>query len=300
MKNKIIGLALFQLLVLTSCKEEDLGASPQKISTVAGKTGDVVITTTDVSGLLDGTGKVQSSLLPTGISSVTMSGDVTSASNTSIISRLKGILVTITSLTTNDVLQYDGTNWVNAQISYQQYAGEIITFAGTTCPTGTLLADGAVYARTLEPNLFAAIGCAHGCTTGTTFSVPDLRGRFIRYMDSGTGRDPDAGSRTLAAAGGNTGNNIGTLQGHAFASHTHTQQPHGHNVLGANSTPAGIADPTSRGLAGYQTTTGYILNSPALGTPYIEQTTAVNDSTGGNETRPINVYMLPCIRRYNR
>ena len=43
--------------------------------------------------------------------------------------------------------------------------------------------------------------------------TPDLRGRFVRGVDSGAGQDPDAAKRTASALGGNTGDRVGSFQG---------------------------------------------------------------------------------------
>ena len=59
----------------------------------------------------------------------------------------------------------------------------------------------------------AAIGKAWGSATTFTFTVPDLRGRFLRGVDGGAGNDPDRNSRGAINPGGNTGDNVGSLQG---------------------------------------------------------------------------------------
>lgn len=100
-------------------------------------------------------------------------------------------------------------------------SGSIIPFGGTSAPTGYLLCDGSPYNRTSYPALFAVIGTAYGAPTPTTFNVPDLRGRFIRGVDGATNRDPDRASRT-AVTGGNSGDNVGSLQEDAFQGHWHS------------------------------------------------------------------------------
>jgi microcystin-dependent protein len=67
--------------------------------------------------------------------------------------------------------------------------------------------------RTTYANLFAAIGTAHGSGDGvTTFTLPDYRGRFLRGVDEGAGRDPDAPSRTAPSPGGNSGDAVGSIE----------------------------------------------------------------------------------------
>lgn len=83
--------------------------------------------------------------------------------------------------------------------------------------------------------LFTAIGINFGGGDGvSTFNLPDLRGRFMRGVDSGIGRDPDAAKRTASHSGGPGGDAVGSLQEYATAApanpfvtessgnHTHT------------------------------------------------------------------------------
>ena len=90
--------------------------------------------------------------------------------------------------------------------------GEVATFAMATAPSGWLKCNGAVVSRTLYPALFTAIGTTYGAGDGsTTFSLPDLRGEFVRgWADDDTAAD--------------TGRAIGSWQADTFISHTHTQQ----------------------------------------------------------------------------
>jgi microcystin-dependent protein len=116
---------------------------------------------------------------------------------------------------------YDGSSWVNSNLE-QVPVGTIIPYAGATIPSGWLACDGGTVSRTTYADLFAAIGVTWGSGDGsTTFHLPDLRGRFLRGVNSGSGRDPDAASRTAANTGGNTGDNVGSIQGHAIPDHGH-------------------------------------------------------------------------------
>jgi len=82
-------------------------------------------------------------------------------------------------------------------------AGSMVDFAGTTAPSGWLMADGAAVSRTVYASLFAAIGTEFGVGDGsTTFNIPDFRGRFARYNDDmGTARDAAFINATTATAG---------------------------------------------------------------------------------------------------
>lgn len=74
--------------------------------------------------------------------------------------------------------------------------GAVMAFARVTCPAGWLPADGQVVPRTTYPDLFAAIGTTFGNPGPTTFTLPELRGEFIRAWDNGRGIDP---SRVLGS-----------------------------------------------------------------------------------------------------
>jgi phage-related tail fiber protein len=101
-------------------------------------------------------------------------------------------------------------------------SGAVMAFAGSAAPEGWLICDGSSVSRTQYASLFAAIGTAHGSGDGTTtFQLPDYRGRFLRGVDDGQKRDPDALARTAAAPGGNAGDAVGSIEGDANAPHVH-------------------------------------------------------------------------------
>jgi hypothetical protein len=108
-------------------------------------------------------------------------------------------------------------------------SGAVMAYAGTAAPDGWLECDGSSVSRTQYASLFAAIGTAHGSGDGTTtFQLPDYRGRFLRGVDDGQKRDPDALARTAAAPGGNAGDAVGSLEGDANAPHAHPVMDPGH------------------------------------------------------------------------
>lgn len=66
--------------------------------------------------------------------------------------------------------------------------GSIFWYAAETAPDGYLICDGAEISRTDYARLFSAIGTAFGEGDGeTTFSLPDLRAKFIRGAGSSGG-----------------------------------------------------------------------------------------------------------------
>jgi len=143
--------------------------------------------------------------------------------------------------------------------------GSIFYSAGTTPPTGYLVANGASYATASFPDLFEVIGYTYG-GSGANFRVPDLRGEFVRGADLGRGVD--------------TGRVLGSHQTDDFKSHNHAngnftrllRPPYGGSLTGNDVTGSGA-----------------------------EQAVGVNDSAdiqpiGGTETRPRNIALLPIIK----
>lgn len=143
-------------------------------------------------------------------------------------------------------------------------AGVVLPYAGASAPAGWAFCDGSTVNRVDYPELFLALGTAHGEGDGsTTFHLPDYRGRFLRGADNAAGRDPDAGGRTAANAGGNTGDNVGSVQDAVFADHDHNL-------------------PQNTFIPLNQAGTGFAFGSGTL------RTVVSNHDEGGNETRPVN------------
>lgn len=102
--------------------------------------------------------------------------------------------------------------------------GALFPHMGGSIPTGFLLCDGREVSRTSFAALFAIIGIAYGTPSGgTTFVLPDLRGRAIIGMDNMGGvvanRVAEVWASTLGGVGGLEAQSIGVFQ---MASHTHT------------------------------------------------------------------------------
>lgn len=149
--------------------------------------------------------------------------------------------------------------------------GTISAYGGTTAPLGYLLCNGDSVSRITYRKLFAAIGTAFGDVGGssTEFKIPNLQGYFLRGVDGGTGTDPDAASRTALNPGGNTGDNVGSVQSDDYKAHTH-------NYLNA-------------------VVAGSTINNGSPNTGGVGATTT-SPTTGGNETRPKNVYVNYIIK----
>lgn len=148
--------------------------------------------------------------------------------------------------------------------------GAIIACSFSATPSGYLFCDGSGIDKTTYFTLWSAIGYNYG-GSGDTFYLPDYRGYFLRGQ-LGTGaaaRDPDSASRT-DRGDGTTGNNVGTIQQDEFESHTHSigTGGNGSGYLGGGtqtgSFPAGTQNPLN---------------------------VLIIANTGGNETRPRNIYV---------
>jgi microcystin-dependent protein len=88
-------------------------------------------------------------------------------------------------------------------------SGAVMAFAMNSAPAGWLAANGSNVSRTTYATLFTAIGTTYGSGNGsTTFTLPDLRGYFVR--GSGTNSD------------GTASGTFGSKQADEFKAHTHT------------------------------------------------------------------------------
>ncbi len=100
--------------------------------------------------------------------------------------------------------------------------GALMPFAGQTAPLGWALCDGAEVDRSAQAALFAVVGTSFGEGDGTTtFHLPDMRGRFVRGHDAGSGHDPGSASRVASNPGGDAGDAVGSYQADAFQGHHH-------------------------------------------------------------------------------
>lgn len=165
--------------------------------------------------------------------------------------------------------------------------GAVCSFAGTSAPDGWLVCDGAAVSRTTHAALFAQIGTAFGAGDGsTTFTLPDLRGEFVRGLDSGRGVDAarvlgtaqdwatGAPKTKSAAAGrllkdGTTNADLSTYPNTAlgFVRITSATDPQAHSTAGGS--VLNLSD-----------------NEPDLA--FV--------ANGDDETRPRNVALLYCIK----
>jgi microcystin-dependent protein len=152
-------------------------------------------------------------------------------------------------------------------------AGTVITFAGSSAPTGYLKCDGSAVDRTTFAGLFSAIGTVYGIGDGsTTFNLPDLRGEFVRGWDDGRGIDPGRG--------------FATSQNSQNLAHSHniTDPGHVHEISSSDS---------NVGVAAGAAAAGEI---PSANNSESATTGISINSSGGLEARPRNISLLYCIK----
>jgi len=246
---------------------------------------------------------------------ITLSGDVTGPVNNAEISKLKGKNLIINNPQDGMTLKFNGSadRWeAVASISSsvpRSFAGEILTFI-TSCPTGTILADGSTLDQSPFQELFNAFGCSFGCPNpSVSFKIPDLRGIFLRSKNNGRADANQNPSGELI---------LGAIQQDSFKEHNHTINDPGHNhtihdpghqhIESSSGVNAGLrygytnsANPanvrqengTSANFAGYTSAEGTRVTINNRGTG------VTNNPAGGDETRPKNVTVNYCIRVQN-
>lgn len=136
-------------------------------------------------------------------------------------------------ITTNLMEYWDGTQWqqpVNSSSNTTVPTGTVLSFAGTSAPSGFLMANGTAVSRTTYANLFSVISTVFGPGDGsTTFNVPNM-----------TDNVP-IGAGTIAAFGATAGSSTHTLTssevpttsvtvGITDPGHNHSQNAHTHTI----------------------------------------------------------------------
>jgi hypothetical protein len=168
--------------------------------------------------------------------------------------------------------------------SYKVVVGTIVPYGGEIeekglepieVAEGWLFCNGAPLKRKDYQKLYEVIGKAFGAPNDDTFNLPDLRGRFVRGVDHGQSRDPDVKARTASNNGGSKGDKAGSVQNDAFARHDHplekTVYKHWQSFQGTSG-----GDHTLESAPGDNRSIEWIKGTK---------------SSGGNETRPKNIYV---------
>ena len=161
--------------------------------------------------------------------------------------------------------------------------GAILPYGGLIdkIPEGWILCDGKSYSIEKYKDLYQTISSSFGSIGDGYFNVPDLRGMFLRGVDFGAGRDPDAILRKSLQAGGNSGDTVGSYQVDALKDHKHEY----YDAINVSNGCVGLS-----GGGGCFNSTNYSreINKTE------ESSGAINE--GAEETRPINVSVHFIIR----
>ena len=146
------------------------------------------------------------------------SATITGTTATSVLT-VDGIEIDTTGATSNQVLSYNGTKFVptTPASTTATPTGAVISYAGSSAPTGWLLCDGSAVSRSTYSALFTAISTRYGVGDGsTTFNLPSMGSKIASGITSGT--PTNNVSATSNASGSHTHN---TTTGTESANHTH-------------------------------------------------------------------------------
>lgn len=158
--------------------------------------------------------------------------------------------------------------------------GQVFYVASSTCPQGSLLADGSLVSRSAYAQLFNRISTTFGAGDGsTTFAIPDARGIFIRGSGSQT-----YGSETYSGTLGTKQNDATAKNGLALSDPGHTHSTRTDTVGNINN------DGLSGGYRGW--TPGLAFQAAGM---IQSTTTGITLGNGDTETRPANIALTPCI-----
>ena len=154
--------------------------------------------------------------------------------------------------------------------------GTVNWFAATAAPVGWLVADGRAVSRTTYSTLFGIIGTTYGIgDNSTTFNLPDMRGMFARGWDAAGG----------TPRGCDTGRLFGSTQQDALQDITGSFKSFDRGVIGVTGAFCTYARYNAALNTGATDTWG---SCNCLVVSNVART--------ANQTRPMNVAMLPCIK----
>lgn len=185
--------------------------------------------------------------------------------------------------------------------------GKISFFASSRVPyQNYLVCDGSSVPKAAYPRLYNYLrgrdydtpltdtaGVSPYGEDANTFALPDLRGRFPRGW---------SGAGTNESNGLDTGRSVGTYQTDSLGSHNHQLNDPGHSHW------AGVYDRIEEGAPDGESTSWFnygteldpsYTNANSSGghqRTSFSTTGATVESSGGSETRPHNISLLPCIR----
>ena len=152
-------------------------------------------------------------------------------------------------------------------------SGMIITFAGSTAPTGYLACDGSVD-RTTYADLFAVCGTTYGSGDGSTTFNLCLTSVVSSFV---VGMMVVVLTPVVYSASGQLSANLQHNHGVTDLGHTHTQTGGSTKDDGGPHVPGSVVSGTQTNIS--TATTGISI-----------------DNDGGSESRPRNIALLYCIK----
>jgi microcystin-dependent protein len=127
--------------------------------------------------------------------------------------------------------------------AFEMPVGMVIDYAGSTEPSKWLFCYGQDVSRTTYADLFTVLGTTYGSGDGSTFGLPDLRGRVVAGKDDMGGSSAD---RLTDQTGGLNGDTLGDTGGAETHTLTTAQMPsHTHSISGADNTSGSSTVTTS-------------------------------------------------------
>lgn len=109
--------------------------------------------------------------------------------------------------------------------------GALVSYGGSSAPSGWLLCFGQAVGRATYSDLFAAIGVTFGPGDGSsTFNVPDLRGRAVFGKDNMGGTPANRLTSGVSGVGASTLGAVGGDQRMQQHNHGVTDPGHNHTV----------------------------------------------------------------------
>lgn len=162
------------------------------------------------------------------------------------------------------------------------HVGDIKMSVHNTDFYGWLKCDGRSVSRTTYADLFAVIGTSFGSSSGTTFNLPDCRGRILGTLGQGVGLT----NRTL---GQNVGEETHTITTAEMPSHTHTGTTNSDGTHAHSVTDPGHTHNWNFGTEGDDSGTGgsyseFTTAPGAVSTSIASATTGITVDSAGEHT----------------
>lgn len=166
-------------------------------------------------------------------------------------------------------------------ISYSYPSGSILSYLGSTDPSGWIIANGVVRTDNSDGkyNGLAALSIGIGGSGTNNYTPPDFRGTFLRGIGTNGIQTTYSGPSALGVNGFNTvnGYQLDTIKSHT---HTITDPGHQHSIYYTRNFYSNAQG------GGTASRTAYTLNTSVTG----ESTSGITiNASGGIETRPVNI-----------